>query len=168
MPDSGIKKIVIIRRALAACEDSIGHLPGDAFDKMYPYFGSVLDNIEEFIPRILVRALIKEEKLEIIPLSFLRGRTLKNCFIIVEEAQNVSVDAMKMILTRVGSGSKIVVTGDINQRDKSEEECGLLDASIRFRDVPGFGIAHMYDQEDIVRNPQTSRIIELYERDDSA
>jgi phosphate starvation-inducible PhoH-like protein len=165
MPD-GVDKIIVIRRNVAACEDSIGHLPGDAFDKMYPYFGSILDNIEEFIPRYTLRSLIKEEKLEIVPLAFLRGRTLKNCFIIVEEAQNVSIEAMKMILTRVGSGSKIVVTGDINQRDQSRHECGLLDASVRFRDCPGFGICHLYAEEDIVRNEQTSRIIERYEEPD--
>jgi phosphate starvation-inducible PhoH-like protein len=166
MQDSGINKIVIIRRAIPACEDGIGHLPGDAFDKMYPYFGSVLDNIEEFVTRHVVRSLIKEEKLEIIPLAFLRGRTLKNCFIIVEEAQNVTIEGMKMILTRVGASSKIVVTGDVNQRDQREVECGLLDASIRFKDVSGFGIIHLYAEEDIVRNQQTSRIIELYAYND--
>jgi phosphate starvation-inducible PhoH-like protein len=163
MPENGIKKIVVIRMALAAFGDSIGHLPGDAFDKMYPYFGSILDNIEEFIPRHVVRNLVKQEKLEIIPLSFLRGRTLKDSFIIVEEAQNVSIEAMKMILTRVGNGSKIVVTGDVNQRDKPHEECGLLDASFRFRDCPGFGIIHLYSNADIVRHSKTSRILELYE-----
>ena len=110
MQESGIDKIIVIRRNLAACEDDIGHLPGDAFDKMYPYFGSILDNLEEFIERVVLRRLIATEKIEIVPLAFLRGRTLKNCFIIVEEAQNNSVEAMKMILTRVGYDSKIVVT----------------------------------------------------------
>jgi phosphate starvation-inducible PhoH-like protein len=133
---------------------------------MYPYFGSVLDNIEQFIDRPMVRSLIKEERIEIVPLSFLRGRTLRDCFIIVEEAQNCSVEAMKMILTRVGSGSKIVVTGDVNQRDQSQHECGLLDASVRFRDCPGFGVCHLYAEEDVVRNEQTNRIIERYERDE--
>jgi len=162
-PQSDIKKIIVIRRAIAACEDSIGHLPGDAYQKMYPYFGSILDNLEEFIPRQLLRQLIQNEQLEILPLAFLRGRTLKNCFIIVEEAQNNSIEAMKMILTRVGFGSKIVVTGDINQRDNMNTECGLYDASIRFKGCPGFGIIHLYDEEDIVRNEQTSRIIHRYE-----
>lgn len=165
MVTSEIKKIIIIRRALPACDDSIGHLPGDAFAKMYPFFGSVLDNLETFIDRPTLRYLINEEKIEIVPLSFLRGRTLKNCFIIVEEAQNVSIEAMKMILTRVGEGSKIVVTGDVNQRDTHRNECGLLDASVRFRNFPGFGICHLYAEEDVVRKEQTSRIIERYEED---
>ena len=162
MHGSGIDKIIVIRRAIAACDDDIGSLPGDAFDKMYPYFGSILDNIEEFIPRHMLRTLVREEKIEIVPLAFLRGRTLKNCFIIVEEAQNNSIDAMKMILTRVGIDSKIVITGDVNQRDRRGEECGLLDAAYRFEDCPGFGVCHLYDPEDVVRNEQTNRIIELY------
>jgi len=162
-PQSDIKKIIVVRRAIAACEDSIGHLPGDALEKMMPYFGSILDNLEEFIDRQVLRNLIREEQIEIVPLAFLRGRTLKNCFIIVEEAQNNSIEAMKMILTRVGNGSKIVVTGDINQRDRRDEVCGLIDAAERFHDCPGFGIIHLYDKNDIVRNEQTSRIIERYE-----
>ncbi len=162
-PQCDIKKIVVIRRAIAACDDSIGHLPGDAFDKMLPYFGSILDNLEEFVDRATIRQLIRDEKIEIVPLAFLRGRTLKNCFIIVEEAQNNTVEAMKMILTRVGSGSKIVVTGDVNQRDGRDSGCGLLDASFRFKDCPGFGIIHLYDERDIVRNDATSRIIERYD-----
>jgi phosphate starvation-inducible PhoH-like protein len=164
-PQSDVKKIVVIRRAIAACEDSIGHLPGDAFDKMLPYFGSILDNLEEFIDRRTLRFLIRDEKIEIVPLAFLRGRTLKNCFIIVEEAQNNSVEAMKMILTRVGHGSKIVVTGDVNQRDDRDRVSGLVDASTRFADCPGFGIIHLYAEEDVVRNEQTNRIIERYEQD---
>ena len=165
-PQSDIQKIVVIRRAIAACDDAIGHLPGDAFDKMLPYFGSILDNLEEFIDRGTLRYLIRDEKIEIVPLAFLRGRTLKNCFIIVEEAQNNTIEAMKMILTRVGNGSKIVVTGDINQRDNRNNECGLLDAASRFTDCPGFGIIHLYEDEDIVRNEATSRIIERYENTD--
>jgi len=162
-PQCDIKKIIVIRRAIAACDDAIGHLPGDAFDKMLPYFGSILDNLEEFIDRRTLRYLIREEKIEIVPLAFLRGRTLKNCFIIVEEAQNNTIEAMKMILTRVGQGSKIVVTGDVNQRDNMDKKCGLVDASIRFADCPGFGIIHLYDEADIVRNEATNRIIERYE-----
>lgn len=168
MPESGIEKIIVVRMAVPACGDEIGHLPGDAITKMYPYLGSVLDNIIEFLPRHIVNNLIKQEKLEIIPLSFLRGRTFKNAFIIVEEAQNVSIEAMKMILTRVGSGSKIVITGDVNQRDNPSEECGLLDASVRFRDCPGFGIIHLYSDADIVRHSKTSRILERYEENGSA
>lgn len=166
MATSEVKKIIVIRRSMPACEDDIGHLPGDAFDKMYPYFGSILDNLEEFIDRFALRRLIRDEKLEIVPLAFLRGRTLKNCFIIVEEAQNVSIEAMKMILTRVGQGSKIVVTGDVNQRDTRRELCGLLDASERFIGCPGFGIVHLYDERDVIRHEQTSRIIERYENHD--
>jgi len=161
-PITTVEKIVVIRPAIPACDDSIGHLPGDAFDKMYPYFGSILDNIEHFIDRPKVRHLINQELLEIIPLSFLRGRTLRNSFIIVEEAQNISIDGMKMILTRVGEGSTIVVTGDINQRDKPRVECGLLDATQRFEDMEDFGIIELYKDEDVVRNTTTSKIIERY------
>ncbi len=137
MPDSGIEKIVVIRRAQAACDDAIGHLPGDAFDKMVPFFGSILDNLESFVDRGTVRALVREERLEIIPLAYLRGRSLKNCFIICEEAQNNSIEAMKMILTRVGEDSKIVVAGDVHQRDRQSETCGLVDAARRFEGCPG-------------------------------
>lgn len=163
--DSGIDKILIIRRAMPACEDDIGHLPGDAFDKMYPYFGSILDNIEHFIERPKLRELISSEQLEIVPLAFLRGRTLRNAFIIVEEAQNVSVEAMKMILTRVGENSKIVVTGDTNQRDSPAQDCGLSDAANRFAGFDGFGICRLYDPSDVVRNKQTNAIINAYEKD---
>lgn len=164
MKDSGINKIIIIRRNMAACEDSIGHLPGDAFDKMYPYFGSILDNIEQLIDRNILRSLFDQEKIEIIPLAFLRGRTFRNSFIIVEEAQNCSIEAMKMILTRVGEDSKIVVTGDVRQRDHAIADCGLSDASIRFKNEDGFSVVKLYDPEDIVRRKQTSRIIKLYEK----
>lgn len=165
MPNSGINKIVIIRRNMAACSDEIGHLPGDAFDKMYPYFGSILDNIEHFIDRPMLRHLVGQEKIEIVPLAFLRGRTLRNCFIIVEEAQNCTIEAMKMILTRVGEDSKIVVTGDVNQRDNPVHDCGLTDASRRFSGVDGFGIIRLYNTSDVVRNDKTSEIIELYEKE---
>jgi phosphate starvation-inducible PhoH-like protein len=148
---------------MAACADDIGHLPGDAFDKMYPYFGSILDNIEQFIDRPMLRHLVGQEKIEIVPLAFLRGRTLRGCFIIVEEAQNCSVEAMKMILTRVGEDSKIVVTGDVHQRDNPVHDCGLTDATKRFRDVDGFGIIRLYNDEDVVRNDKTATIIRLYE-----
>lgn len=165
MEGSGIDKIVIIRRALAACEDDIGSLPGDAFDKMYPYFGSILDNIEQFIPRSYLRHLVDQEKIEIVPLAFLRGRSLRRCFIIVEEAQNCSVEAMKMILTRVGEFSKIVVTGDVTQRDTNKDDCGLEDAANRFKEMSGFGICYLYDAADVVRNNRTSEIIRRYEQD---
>jgi phosphate starvation-inducible PhoH-like protein len=164
MKDSGINKIIIIRRAMPACEDDIGHLPGDAFDKMYPYFGSILDNIEQFIDRLKLRQLINSEQLEIVPLAFLRGRTLRNTFIIVEEAQNVSIEAMKMILTRIGENSKIVVTGDINQRDSSKQDCGLSDAANRFRDFNGFGVCLLYHSSDVVRNKYTNAIIKAYDK----
>ena len=165
MKDSGINKITIIRRNMAACDDDIGHLPGDAFDKMYPYFGSILDNIEQFIDRNLLRALVEQGKIEIVPLAFLRGRTLRQSFIIVEEAQNCSVEAMKMILTRVGEDSKIVITGDVNQRDHNASDCGLYDASVRFGDCEDFSIVKLYDKEDVVRRSQTSNIIRMYEQE---
>lgn len=164
-PTSPIDRIIIIRPAIPACDDAIGHLPGDAFDKMYPYFGSILDNIEYFIERPKVRQLVREERLEIIPLAFLRGRTIRNTFIICEEAQNLSVEAMKMVLTRVGTDSKIVVAGDVNQKDRSSNDCGLLDAARRFSALENFGVVGLYAEEDVVRNETTSAIIRGYEED---
>lgn len=165
MPESGIEKIIVIRMALPALGDEIGSLPGDAYAKMYPYFGSILDNIEQFINKFMLKKLIDEQKIEIMPLAFLRGRTFKNCFIVVEEAQNVSIEAMKMILTRVGENSKIVITGDIKQKDSPDNDCGIMDAVERFKDCDWFGIIRLYDPQDVVRNEKTNRIIERYDCD---
>jgi phosphate starvation-inducible PhoH-like protein len=155
--------MVFIRPAIPACDDKIGYTSGDLSEKMLVWAGSLLDNLLDYMELNEIKCLIECGALEIIPLSYLRGRSLKNCIIICDEFQNVSIDAFKMVLTRVGEDSRIVITGDLKQSDiKTGTKSGLADAVVRFAEAPNFGVIKLYDKEDIVRNPLIADILKYY------
>lgn len=160
-----IRKIVLVRPAVEAGE-SLGFLPGDLHAKINPYLRPLLDALQEFLGYDQARKLLDQDVIEVVPLAYMRGRTLNEAFIILDEAQNTTESQMKMFLTRMGTGSKVVVSGDITQVDLPKTvRCGLRDAMERLADVQGIGFVRM-SAEDIVRHPLVQRIVDAYEREE--
>jgi phosphate starvation-inducible PhoH-like protein len=157
-----VKRIVLVRPAVEAGE-RLGYLPGDLREKINPYLRPLFDALNEMMEPEQVRRYIENDIIEIAPLAYMRGRTLNNAVIILDEGQNTSVPQMKMFLTRMGQNSKIIVTGDITQVDLPRTmRSGLIDAVNRLRNIPRLAIVHL-DQNDIVRHPLVQRIVQAYE-----
>jgi phosphate starvation-inducible PhoH-like protein len=157
-----IGKIVLVRPAVEAGE-SLGFLPGDLQAKINPYLRPLLDALREMMDYELVKKHMADDVIEVVPLAYMRGRTLNNAFIIMDEAQNTTVAQMKMFLTRMGEGSKIVVSGDTTQIDlPPHTKSGLIDALSRLRDIEGFAKVHL-STEDIVRHRLVQDIVRAYE-----
>ncbi|MFO0916276.1 MAG: PhoH family protein [Pirellulales bacterium] len=157
-----IRKIVLVRPAVEAGE-SLGFLPGDLQAKINPYLRPLLDALHEMMDYDQFRRFMDEDVIEVVPLAYMRGRTLNDAFIILDEAQNTTVAQMKMFLTRMGAGSKIVVAGDATQLDlPPHARSGLKDACYRLRDIEGFCQVDLR-KEDIVRHPLVQRIVQAYE-----
>ena len=132
-----VRKIVLVRPAVEAGE-SLGFLPGDLQAKINPYLRPLLDALREMMDYELVKRLTEQDVIEMIPLAYMRGRTLNNAFIILDEAQNTTISQMKMFLTRLGMGSKMVISGDTTQIDlPTNRSSGLIDAMNRLQDVRG-------------------------------
>jgi phosphate starvation-inducible PhoH-like protein len=158
-----VRKIVLVRPAVEAGE-SLGYLPGDLQAKINPYLRPLLDALREMMDYELVKRLTEQDVVEMIPLAYMRGRTLNNAFVILDEAQNTTVAQMKMFLTRLGHGSKMVISGDITQIDlPPDRTSGLIDAMRRLERVPGCGLVRL-GGADIVRHPLVQRIVDAYER----
>ncbi|MGW8257887.1 MAG: PhoH family protein, partial [Thermoguttaceae bacterium] len=156
-----LRKIVLVRPAVEAGE-SLGYLPGDLQAKINPYLRPLLDALHEMIDHDLIKRYTEEDIIEVIPLAYMRGRTLNEAFIILDEAQNTTVSQMKMFLTRMGAGSKIVVCGDITQIDlPPHTRSGLVDALARLRSIKGIAEVQL-SSADIVRHPLVQRIVEAY------
>lgn len=159
-----IKKLVLCRPAVEAGE-RLGFLPGDIEDKVNPYLRPLLDALEELMPIDMVRRYLDTNVIELSPLAFMRGRTLSQAFIILDEGQNTTVTQMKMFLTRLGQGSKMVLTGDVTQIDLPRSvPSGLIDASHRLKNVDRIGVITL-ENADIVRHPLVQKIVEAYEGD---
>ncbi|MBI1347186.1 AAA family ATPase [bacterium] len=157
-----VRKIVLVRPAVEAGE-KLGFLPGDMFEKVNPFLRPLLDALGDILDYDQVQRYLDRDVIEIVPLAFMRGRTLNNTFMILDEAQNTTITQMKMFLTRMGQSSKIVVTGDATQTDLPENvESGLHDALRRLRNVPGIAMVHL-SGEDIVRHPLVKRIVAAYD-----
>ncbi len=157
-----IRKIVLVRPAVEAGE-SLGFLPGDLQAKINPYLRPLLDALHEMMDHDLIRGYQEADLIEVIPLAYMRGRTLNEAFIILDEAQNTTVSQMKMFLTRMGAGSKIVVSGDITQIDlPPKTRSGLIDALGRLRGIEGIASVRL-TAADIVRHPLVQRIVGAYE-----
>jgi phosphate starvation-inducible PhoH-like protein len=157
-----IKRIVLCRPAVEAGE-RLGYLPGDIAEKVNPYLRPLLDALEDMLPLELVRRHLDNDVIELSPLAFMRGRTLSHSAIILDEGQNTTVTQMRMFLTRMGLGSKIIVTGDVTQTDLPRTvKSGLADAAHRLRNIPRVGIVHL-SQLDIVRHPLVQQIVDAYE-----
>jgi phosphate starvation-inducible protein PhoH and related proteins len=157
-----VRKIVLVRPAVEAGE-RLGYLPGDIVAKISPYLRPLYDALADMMEPDTVKKYMESEIIEIVPLAFMRGRTLNQACIILDEGQNATIAQMKMFLTRMGANSKIIVTGDMTQTDLPRTvKSGLADAVHRLRDVEGLSIVYL-DQADIVRNPLVTRIVKAYE-----
>jgi phosphate starvation-inducible PhoH-like protein len=158
-----VRKIVLVRPAVEAGE-SLGYLPGDLQAKINPYLRPLMDALREMMDYEQLKRLTEQDIVEMIPLAYMRGRTLNNAFIILDEAQNTTVAQMKMFLTRLGIGSKMVISGDTTQIDlPPDRQSGLIDAMQRLQDVPGCGQVRL-GGSDIVRHALVQRIVEAYDR----
>ena len=156
-----VRKIVLVRPAVEAGE-SLGYLPGDLQAKIKPYLRPLLDALRDMMDYELVKRLTEQDVIEMIPLAYMRGRTLNNAFIILDEAQNTTVAQMKMFLTRLGVGSKMVISGDVTQVDlPPNRKSGLVDAMGRLERVRGCARVEL-GGADIVRHPLVQRIVEAY------
>ena len=157
-----VRKIVLVRPAVEAGE-SLGFLPGDLQAKINPYLRPLMDALREMMDYELLKRLTEQDVVEMIPLAYMRGRTLNNAFIILDEAQNTTISQMKMFLTRLGIGSKMVISGDITQIDlPTNRSSGLIDAMNRLQDVRGCCRVRL-GGKDIVRHPLVQRIVEAYD-----
>ncbi len=162
-----VDKIVLSRPAVEAGE-RLGFLPGDMKEKVDPYMQPLYDALNDFLPAKQVEKLIAEKRIEIAPLAFMRGRTLAHAFVVLDEAQNATTMQMKMFLTRLGEGSRMVVTGDRTQVDLPRGvQSGLQDAERILADVKGVSFNY-FTSRDVVRHPLVAKIIEAYDRDDGA
>ena len=152
------QKLILCRPAV-----ELGFLPGDFQAKINPYLRPLYDALNDVLGMEQVKRYIEREIIEIIPLAYMRGRTLDNAFIILDEGQNTTVSQMKMFLTRLGMGSKVIANGDVTQFDLPEDQLsGLVHAGSIVRDIPGIGWVEL-EKMDIVRHPLVKKIVEAYE-----
>ncbi|MGP4844638.1 PhoH family protein [Marinobacter sp. 1Y8] len=167
LKDEQVKRIMLVRPAVEAGE-KLGFLPGDLAQKVDPYLRPLYDALYEMLGFEHVTKLIEKSIIEIAPLAFMRGRTLNNAFIILDESQNTTREQMKMFLTRIGFGSTAVITGDTTQVDLPKgQKSGLLQASEILEDVPGIGFTR-FGAKDVVRHPLVQRIVEAYDSHDAS
>ncbi len=160
--NNSVNKIIISRPAVEAGE-SLGFLPGDLTEKLDPYLRPITDALYFIIGPDKLKSLVDKNIIEITPLAYMRGRTLNNAFIILDEAQNTTITQMKMFLTRIGANSKAIVTGDITQIDLSDKNhSGLVDAKIVLEKVRGISFVY-FKNTDIVRHKLVAKIINAYE-----
>jgi phosphate starvation-inducible protein PhoH and related proteins len=159
---SAVQRIVLTRPAVEAGE-KLGYLPGDLSQKVDPYLRPLYDALYELMGADKVLKAFERNALEVAPLAFMRGRTLNHAFVILDEAQNTTPEQMKMFLTRIGFGSKVVVTGDVSQIDLPKEQpSGLIDAERVLKRVQGIAITHL-TSADVVRHPLVARIVDAYD-----
>jgi phosphate starvation-inducible PhoH-like protein len=157
-----VDKIILSRPAVEAGE-RLGFLPGDMKEKVDPYMQPLYDALNDFFPARQLQKMMEEKQIEIAPLAFMRGRTLANAFVVLDEAQNATTMQMKMFLTRLGEGSRMAVTGDVTQIDLPRGvPSGLVEASRVLQNVEGLGFAR-FTSADVVRHPLVARIINAYE-----
>ncbi len=162
-----VRKIILSRPAVEAGE-KLGFLPGDMKDKIDPYLQPLYDALEDMIPAVKLREFMESKVIQIAPLAFMRGRTLSDAVIVLDEAQNTTTQQIKMFLTRLGMNAKMVVTGDISQIDLPRStQSGLVRALKVLNGVPGIGRVE-FDKKDIVRHSLVQRIVEAYERVEAA
>jgi phosphate starvation-inducible PhoH-like protein len=160
-----VKRIILTRPAVEAGE-KLGFLPGDLADKVNPYLRPLYDALHDMLDFRKVGEMLETGVIEVAPLAFMRGRTLNDAFVILDEAQNTTREQMKMFLTRLGFGSKAVVTGDVTQIDlPAQARSGLLEAREVLAGVSGLAFIHFRD-EDVIRHPLVGRIVQAYDRFD--
>jgi phosphate starvation-inducible PhoH-like protein len=162
LKEGRVRRIVLVRPAVEAGE-KLGFLPGDIQAKVNPYLRPIYDSLNTFLEFGQLKRMIDADVVEICPLAYMRGRTLDEAFIILDEAQNTTSEQMKMFLTRMGTKSKIVVTGDITQIDLNPgKPSGLIEVKDLLRGIPGLAFAYL-SKADIVRHPLVQKIVDAYE-----
>ncbi len=163
--DKEVKRIILTRPAVEAGE-SLGFLPGDLKEKLDPYLQPLYDALRDMLPFEKLEGYIERKVIEVAPLAFMRGRTLDDAFVILDEAQNTTRAQMKMFLTRMGMNAKFIITGDPSQVDlPPKQESGLREAMHILKDVKEIGFIHLTD-EDVVRHPVVRKIIQAYNAED--
>ena len=161
LKNKSIKKIIITRPVVEAGEN-LGFLPGDLQEKIDPYLRPIYDALQDMLPINKIKKYIENKTIEIAPIAYMRGRTLKNAFILLDEAQNTTPSQLKMFLTRLGPNSKMIVTGDISQIDLlKHQQSGLIDAIKRFKNINGIEFTTL-DNTDVLRHSIVKRILEKY------
>ena len=162
LKEKKVKKIIITRPVVEAGEN-LGFLPGDLQDKIDPYLKPIYDALEDMIPISKMKKFIDNKTIEIAPLAYMRGRTLKDAFILLDEAQNTTESQLKMFLTRLGKNSKMIVTGDISQIDlKKNQSSGLIDAKKRLEGIKGIDFT-LLDSSDVLRHSLVKKILDKYQ-----
>jgi phosphate starvation-inducible PhoH-like protein len=164
--DHRVKRIVLSRPAVEAGEQ-LGFLPGDFYEKVDPYLQPLYDALGDMLPREKMAEYLEQDRVEVVPLAYMRGRTLKSSFVILDEAQNVTTSQMKMFLTRLGPKSQAIITGDITQTDLSNRsESGLIQVQHILKDIEGIDFIYL-EREDVVRHRLVREIIAAYEEHDA-
>ena len=161
LKNRSLKKIIITRPVVEAGEN-LGFLPGDLQDKIDPYLRPIYDALEDMLPVSKVKKYLEDKTIEIAPIAYMRGRTLKDAFILLDEAQNTTPSQLKMFLTRLGPNSKMIVTGDISQIDLNKnQKSGLQDVIKRLKNVNGIGFTFL-DSSDVLRHSLVKKILDKY------
>jgi phosphate starvation-inducible PhoH-like protein len=161
---SKYKRIILIKSIVPLKNEEIGHLPGDLKEKMAPIMESFTDNIRKIVGRSRMEKLMELGIIEIVPIAFARGRSIDNSIILIDEAQNISMDNIRTLMTRIGNNSKMVIMGDARQKDiKNKKDSSLETVLEKFKFVGGFGTVELRDPEDVVRNPIIKVIEDVFE-----
>ena len=167
LQEGKVNKIILSRPAVEAGE-KLGFLPGDLKEKVDPFLRPIYDALYSMLPFEQVEKKILNNVIEIAPIAFMRGRTLEDCFIILDEAQNTTRTQMKMFLTRLGKNSQMVVVGDVTQIDLvSERDSGLKDAVKKLKKIDDIGFIELYEK-DVVRHDLVKKIINAYEKNNNS
>ncbi len=161
LKNKSVKRIILTRPAIEAGEN-LGFLPGDLKEKLDPYMQPLYDSLKDMIPSEKLKKYMEEEVIQIAPLAFMRGRTLDNAFVILDEGQNTTHSQMKMFLTRMGKNAKFIITGDPGQVDLPRNAIsGIKEAILILKSTPGVGIVHL-DESDVIRNKLVKKIVDAY------
>ena len=158
------KRLVLVKSITPLKNEEIGHLPGDLKEKMAPIMESFTDNIRKLIGKTRMEKLIELGVIEIVPIAFARGRSIDNSIILIDEAQNISLDNIRTLMTRIGDNSKMVIMGDVKQKDiRNKRDSSLEIVLNKFNNVEGFGCVELRSPEDVVRNPIIKIVEQIFD-----
>ena len=158
-----VKKVILTRPAVEAGEN-LGFLPGDLYDKLSPYMRPLYDALNDMVSKEKLNLYMEKNQIEIVPLAFMRGRTLDKAFVILDEAQNTTINQMKMFLTRMGPASKFIICGDVSQVDLPKtQKSGLVHATKILKPLEGIGVVK-FNEKDVIRHQLVKSIIKAYKK----
>lgn len=164
-PDLSYQKIILVKSVTTLKDEEIGFLKGTMEEKMEPFMDSFLDNFHKIIGEVLTNKLREQGYIQIKPIAYVRGRSIDKSIIIIDEAQNITLDNMRTLMTRIGDNSKMIILGDVKQKDiRNKKESSLEVVIDKFKDRLGFGIVELRNAEDIVRNPIIKVIEDIFDQ----